>query len=247
MDRDQAMSGRTMDEQIRFDRRGLVPAVVQDAATDEALMVAWMNREALRLTRETGQVHFWSRSREELWHKGATSGNFLNVREILADCDADTLLVRVDPEGPACHTGRRSCFFRTVTEDTIDAPAGASDAILEELFAVILDRKAKRPPGSYTVALFDAGEDEILKKGGGGGNGGRARGEGAGRRAIDLGVGRPDLPPPGPDGGTRAQVVQRGAGAGETPSPGRFIRSSASEPHPLGWGEKAGAGLRCPR
>ncbi|MEA3399715.1 MAG: bifunctional phosphoribosyl-AMP cyclohydrolase/phosphoribosyl-ATP diphosphatase HisIE [Armatimonadota bacterium] len=153
-----------MDEQIRFDRRGLVPAVVQDAATDEVLMVAWMNRESLRLTQETGQVHFWSRSRKELWHKGATSGNFMNVREILADCDADTLLVKVDPEGPACHTGRRSCFYRTMTANTTGTPAGASSNILEELFGVILDRKANRPSGSYTAALFEAGEDEILKK-----------------------------------------------------------------------------------
>jgi phosphoribosyl-ATP pyrophosphohydrolase/phosphoribosyl-AMP cyclohydrolase len=164
MDGDQMMSERTVEEQIRFDRRGLVPAVVQDAATGEVLMVAWMNREALRLTRETGQVHFWSRSREELWHKGATSGNSLTVREILADCDADTLLVRVDPEGPACHTGRRSCFFRTVTEDVAGVPAQDSGDILEELFAVILDRKADRPSGSYTAGLFAAGEDEILKK-----------------------------------------------------------------------------------
>lgn len=153
-----------MDEEIRFDRRGLVPAVVQDATTGEVLMVAWMNREALRLTRETGQVHFWSRSRQELWHKGATSGNFLNAREIRVDCDADTLLVTVDPEGPACHTGERSCFYRRLMGATDDGTAAAAGDILEELFRVILDRQANRPAGSYTVVLFDAGEDEILKK-----------------------------------------------------------------------------------
>jgi len=164
MDGDQTMSERTLYKEIRFDWRGLVPAVVQDATTAEVLMVAWMNREALRLTQETGQVHFWSRSREELWHKGATSGNVMNVREILADCDVDTLLVRVDPAGPACHTGKRSCFFQTVMEDPDGALTAVNGEILKELFAVILDRKAKRPPGSYTATLFESGEDEILKK-----------------------------------------------------------------------------------
>jgi phosphoribosyl-AMP cyclohydrolase len=97
---------------IRFDERGLVPAVVQDAATGDVLMVAWMNEEALRRTEASGQAHFWSRSRQELWHKGATSGNFMNVREIWVDCDADTVLLKVDPTGPACHTGQQSCFYR---------------------------------------------------------------------------------------------------------------------------------------
>jgi phosphoribosyl-AMP cyclohydrolase len=97
---------------IRFDERGLVPAVAQDAVTGQVLMVAWMNEEALRCTRETGQAHFWSRSRQALWRKGATSGNVLHVREIWVDCDADTLLLKVDPAGPACHTGQQSCFFR---------------------------------------------------------------------------------------------------------------------------------------
>ena len=98
--------------ELKFDDRGLIPAVVQDAATGEVLMVAWMNAESLRLTQETGETHFWSRSRQELWHKGATSGNTQRVREIWVDCDADTLLVKVEPAGPACHTGQRSCFFR---------------------------------------------------------------------------------------------------------------------------------------
>ena len=97
---------------VRFDGRGLVPAVVQDIDTGEVLMVAWMNGEALRLTRETGQAHFWSRSRHELWHKGASSGNVQHVKEIWVDCDADTLLLRVHPDGPACHTGHQTCFFR---------------------------------------------------------------------------------------------------------------------------------------
>ena len=99
---------------LKFDAQGLIPAIVQDEQTKEVLMVAWMNAEAFRLTIETNQAHFWSRSRSELWHKGATSGNFINVRKILVDCDADTLLLLVKPAGPACHTGAQSCFYRVV-------------------------------------------------------------------------------------------------------------------------------------
>ncbi len=106
---------------VSFDSRGLITAVVQDAATRDVLMVAWMNAEALRLTQETGEAHFWSRSRAELWHKGATSGNIMRVREIRVDCDADTLLLLVDPAGPACHTGARTCFYRTL-KDLTDTP-----------------------------------------------------------------------------------------------------------------------------
>ena len=97
---------------VAFDERGLVPCVVQQAGTGEVLMVAWMSEESLRLTLETGTTWFWSRSRQELWNKGATSGNMQQVRRVLVDCDADTLLVEVDSLGPACHTGHRSCFFR---------------------------------------------------------------------------------------------------------------------------------------
>ncbi len=98
--------------ELAYDECGLIPAVVQDATTGEVLMAAWMNAEALRLTQETGEAHFWSRSRQALWHKGATSGNVQRVREIRVDCDADVLLLKVDPAGPACHTGERSCFYR---------------------------------------------------------------------------------------------------------------------------------------
>ena len=97
---------------LKFDEKGLITAVIQDATTKQVLMVAWMNAEALRLTQETGEAHFWSRSRQELWHKGATSGNVQHVREIRYDCDGDTLLLLVDPAGPACHTGNVSCFYR---------------------------------------------------------------------------------------------------------------------------------------
>jgi phosphoribosyl-AMP cyclohydrolase len=102
--------------ELKYDMQGLIPAVAQDAESGEVLMVAWMNAEALRLTRASGEAHFWSRSRGELWRKGATSGNVLRVEEIRVDCDADTLLLRVRPAGPACHTGARSCFFRVLEE-----------------------------------------------------------------------------------------------------------------------------------
>jgi phosphoribosyl-ATP pyrophosphohydrolase/phosphoribosyl-AMP cyclohydrolase len=100
---------------IRFDATGLIPAIVQDAETKEVLMLAYMNRQSLQLTFETGETHFWSRSRQELWHKGATSGNVQRVVEIRVDCDADALLIQVRPAGPACHTGNRSCFYRGIT------------------------------------------------------------------------------------------------------------------------------------
>ena len=102
---------RTPHSALKFDEKGLITAVIQDAATHQVLMVAWMNAESLRLTQETGETHFWSRSRQELWHKGATSGNVQRVQAIYADCDGDTLLILVDPVGPACHTGAVSCFF----------------------------------------------------------------------------------------------------------------------------------------
>lgn len=105
--------------QLKWNEQGLIPAVVQDATTGMVLMVAWMNAEALRLTRETGQTHFWSRSRQEMWHKGATSGNTQDVVDIRVDCDADVLLVTVNAAGPACHTGATSCFYRAL-DDLLD-------------------------------------------------------------------------------------------------------------------------------
>jgi phosphoribosyl-AMP cyclohydrolase len=99
-------------QDLRFDERGLIPAIVQDSESGEVLMLAWMNRESLDLTLEKGTTWFWSRSREELWNKGATSGNYQHVQDIAYDCDGDVLLVRVHPDGPACHTGERSCFYR---------------------------------------------------------------------------------------------------------------------------------------
>jgi phosphoribosyl-AMP cyclohydrolase len=104
----------TNEAELKFDQYGLIPAIVQDEVTKDILMVAWMNAEAFQLTKETGKAHFWSRSRNELWLKGATSGNFMHVNQILVDCDADTLILFVEPAGPACHTGERSCFYREV-------------------------------------------------------------------------------------------------------------------------------------
>jgi phosphoribosyl-AMP cyclohydrolase len=101
---------------LKWDERRLISAIVQDAQSGTVLMLAYMNEEALHLTQETGEAHFWSRSRQEMWRKGATSGNVQRVREILVDCDADTILLKVDPAGPACHTGEISCFYRTLTE-----------------------------------------------------------------------------------------------------------------------------------
>lgn len=102
--------------ELKYDDNGLIPAIVQDAENARVLMVAWMNAESLRLTRQTGEAHFWSRSRQEIWHKGATSGYTMRVYEILVDCDADTLLLRVLPAGPACHTGSQTCFTRNLEE-----------------------------------------------------------------------------------------------------------------------------------
>ncbi|HWO19775.1 MAG TPA: bifunctional phosphoribosyl-AMP cyclohydrolase/phosphoribosyl-ATP diphosphatase HisIE [Kofleriaceae bacterium] len=166
-----------------YDERGLVPAIVQDAATGTVLMLAWMNAEALRLTRETGTVHFWSRSRGALWKKGETSGNTLAVVELRLDCDRDAILVRARPAGPACHTGKTSCFFTRVTEggdqagDPTGDPAGeqtddgvpeapAGDpAILARLAAILVARRdAATSERSYTRSLLDAGMPKILAK-----------------------------------------------------------------------------------
>jgi phosphoribosyl-ATP pyrophosphohydrolase/phosphoribosyl-AMP cyclohydrolase len=136
---------------LHFDEQGLIVAVAQDRATGTVLMVAYMDREALRLTAETGDAHFWSRSRQRQWRKGETSGNLLHVEAIQADCDGDALLVSVHPSGPACHTGQRSCF---------SAPA----ILLDQLQATIHDRNALRPAGSYTAQLLKAGRAQILRK-----------------------------------------------------------------------------------
>ena len=151
-----------------YDERGLVPCIVQDAATEVVLMLAWMNAEALRRTRETGAVHFWSRSRQALWKKGETSGHTLAVVELRIDCDLDAVLVRARPAGPTCHTGATSCFFHRDTavdgemEDAVDD--GPPPPILHRLAQVIEARRAATAERSYTKSLLDAGMPKILAK-----------------------------------------------------------------------------------
>jgi phosphoribosyl-ATP pyrophosphohydrolase/phosphoribosyl-AMP cyclohydrolase len=147
----------------KWNDQGLAPVVVQDALTGEVLMLAWMNSEAWQRTRETGEAHFWSRSRQALWHKGETSGNIQRVVEIRVDCDSDAILLRVDPAGPACHTGERSCFYTTVTGQRSPV-GGPSSTILNQLYEVILDRQRHPRPDSYTARLFAQGIPEIAKK-----------------------------------------------------------------------------------
>jgi phosphoribosyl-ATP pyrophosphohydrolase/phosphoribosyl-AMP cyclohydrolase len=137
------------DNEIAFDERGLVPCIVQDWRTGEVLTLAYMNAEALRLTRDTGEIHFFSRSRQQLWHKGATSGNTEAVKQIRYDCDADALLALVEPAGPACHTGERSCFHRG------DVTPAAPHETLPILERTIVERAASRPADSYTARLLD--------------------------------------------------------------------------------------------
>jgi len=136
--------------EIDFDERGLAPCVVQDAATGEVLTLAYVNAEALERTVETGEMHFWSRSREELWHKGESSGNVQRVRELRYDCDADAVLALVDPAGPACHTGERTCFFRAFDGE----PTRVAHEALPALERTLNARREERPEGSYTVELL---------------------------------------------------------------------------------------------
>jgi len=155
-------------DQIRFDERGLVPAIVQDARTREVLTLAYMNTESLKKTLETNETWFWSRSRSELWHKGATSGNTQRVSEIFQDCDSDALVVLVEPAGPACHAGARSCFYRDIKGLEIDfsraSQTSGLGSVLDELYSLVCSRQKERPEGSYTTYLFDQGLDTILKK-----------------------------------------------------------------------------------
>src|SRR3954470_21337985 len=142
-----------MFEQISFDEKGLVPCVAQDFASGEVLTLAYASEESLRLTVETGELHFYSRSREEIWRKGETSGNVLRLRQLRFDCDGDALVALVEPAGPACHTGERSCFHREL--DSGVAPEPAAHEALPALERTLAERKRKRPEGSYTVELLD--------------------------------------------------------------------------------------------
>jgi len=154
--------------ELKWDSRGLLPAVVLDAHTGSLRMLAWMNAEAFRLTRETGIAHFYSRSRASLWKKGETSGNTLAVQEIRVDCDADAVLLVAEPHGPTCHTGKPSCFFRAVRDDGVvedDGPRGAPAAVVDRLHAILENRRRDSSgETSYTKSLLEAGMPKILDK-----------------------------------------------------------------------------------
>jgi phosphoribosyl-AMP cyclohydrolase / phosphoribosyl-ATP pyrophosphohydrolase len=163
-------------EDVKFSEQGLIPAIVQDARTLELLTLAYMNEESLRRTIQTKQTWFWSRSRKELWHKGETSGNTQRVVELKLDCDQDAIVVSVEPAGPACHTGKQTCFHnaleyegqnspsRQSTQTEGGAPVANLGGLLNQLYVLIQSRERERPKDSYTTYLFDEGLDKILKK-----------------------------------------------------------------------------------
>ncbi len=148
-------------DNVKFDEKGFVPVVVQDYKTNSVLMLAYMNAESLKITLETGNMTYYSRSRQKLWRKGETSGHYQTLKEMKLDCDGDTLLALVAQEGPACHTGAYSCFFESLYGSS--AYSGGY-GIIDELFAVIEDRRDHPKEGSYTNYLFDKGIDKICKK-----------------------------------------------------------------------------------
>lgn len=155
-------------EALRFDAAGLVPVIAQEAATGMVRMFAWANREALERTLESGDAHFWSRSRAALWRKGETSGHTLRVSEVRVDCDGDVVLYLVVPDGPSCHTGATSCFYRRVAEDGTlhedDGPPDPPALVVARVAEVIARRRRERPEKSYVVSLLDAGLPKVNAK-----------------------------------------------------------------------------------
>ncbi|AER66562.1 phosphoribosyl-AMP cyclohydrolase, phosphoribosyl-ATP pyrophosphatase [Thermovirga lienii DSM 17291] len=149
-------------EKVKFNDQGLIPIIVQDQETGLVLMMAWTNKEGLAMTLEKGELVFWSRSRGKLWHKGETSGNTMKLKEILLDCDGDTLLALVEPQGPACHTGEASCFFTSLDGET--PPKKDNITFLHQLVSTLKDRKSSMPKGSYTASLFSSGIERIAQK-----------------------------------------------------------------------------------
>ena len=151
--------------QVKLDDQGLVPAIVQDINTGQVLMMGYMNPGSLKRTLEGTQAWFYSRSRQDLWHKGEVSGNYLNIKEAYLDCDGDTILMKVVPDGPTCHTGNTSCFFTPMDRMPEEfLPSDSGSGILEELFTVIQERKRDLPGGSYTTSLFQGGIGRIAQK-----------------------------------------------------------------------------------
>ena len=177
---------------LKFDERGLIPAIVVDTNTKQVLTLAYMNRESLEISMREGCTCFWSRSRQELWRKGETSGNRQHIVSITADCDQDALVIEVQKDGPACHTGAESCFHNPVFDGP--APAGFT---YEGLMQLLQGRKADLPEGSYTTYLFEKGLDKILK------NGGHHRRQGSRPGQYNLRDRRPCLSRDGPDGRSR--------------------------------------------
>ncbi|MBI2165902.1 MAG: bifunctional phosphoribosyl-AMP cyclohydrolase/phosphoribosyl-ATP diphosphatase HisIE [Chloroflexi bacterium] len=149
---------------LKLDERGLMPAIVQDATTKEVLMLGYVNPGSLKRTLKGGQVWFYSRSRQDLWHKGEVSGHYLNLKEARVDCDGDSLLFLVEPTGPACHTGNRTCFFSELEPSPRFEREERGPGALEELFAVIRDRQQEMPQGSYTAQLLAKGVGQVAKK-----------------------------------------------------------------------------------
>jgi phosphoribosyl-ATP pyrophosphohydrolase/phosphoribosyl-AMP cyclohydrolase len=146
-------------DELKFDEKGLIPAIVTDAVSGKVLMLAYMNKESLKVSMEKGLTCFWSRSRQELWLKGETSGNYQHIVSITADCDRDTLLVKVEKDGPACHTGAETCFNDEVWESD-----ELHEFTYEGLMNLLIGRKIEKKEGSYTTYLFEKGLDKILKK-----------------------------------------------------------------------------------
>jgi phosphoribosyl-ATP pyrophosphohydrolase/phosphoribosyl-AMP cyclohydrolase len=160
---------------IKFNEQGLIPAIIQDASSNEVLMMAYMNHQSLDMTLKTGITHFWSRTRQQIWQKGETSGNIQQVQELYIDCDRDTLLIKVNQIRGACHTGHKSCFYKKIEPNSGDIyefgdkvfdpeKVYSNESILQEVYNVILDRRNNPKEGSYTNYLFNKGIDKILKK-----------------------------------------------------------------------------------
>ena len=150
---------------VCFDDQGLIPVIVQNSSSKEVLMLAYANRQALEETEKTGEMYFWSRSRQKLWHKGETSGNTMRVAGLSLDCDGDTILAEVEPAGPACHTGARTCFFRSLLENTIySAPHKYTAHFLEKLWFYLTERQHHDPSKSYTAQLIQSGKKRTAQK-----------------------------------------------------------------------------------